>query len=461
MASIIRKLRLLPRAVLIGGALGSFIILAALIALFAVPLSTRQPPAAPGSISGMVTNEAGEPFQGVEVYARFFDSVKGSWASGGSTQTDTDGTYTIAGLRADTSYRVEFYAPGDVYAWQFFPGAAAISKAQDVTVRPGENTSDIDAVMQPGGSIGGVVTNEAGVPTEGITVSAWTYEPAEGDWLWAGETQSGQDGAYSIRGLNTGTYRVGFQDQRPGGGIYLPRFFAGVSLAEARDIKVVLGQKTPEIDAVMQRGGSISGRVTDEAGAPLEGFEVRVDYFNAASDSWESVGLTSTGPDGAYTAFGLSTGTYRVEFREGPGAYVPQWFPDAPTREHARDVRVTIGQNTPGINVVMQVSGSISGTVTADVDTLPNAIEVSAWIHDVARNTWRRASSAAVYRDGTYTITGLGTGTYRIEIHDADGVRFSQWFPDAPTRDEARDVRVTIGQNTPGINVVLRVGLDP
>ena len=67
-----------------------------------------------------------------------------------------------------------------------------------------------------------------------------------------------------------------------------------------RSVSVAIGVETAGVDAVLAAAGSISGTVTDEAGAPLQGAVAR------AYDSSEALfGTTSTGGDGTYLPGGL------------------------------------------------------------------------------------------------------------------------------------------------------------
>ncbi len=85
--------------------------------------------------------------------------------------------------------------------------------------------------------------------------------------------------------------------------------------------------------------GSISGTVTDSAGAGLGGVAV-----TAYKDDVE-VTSTQTEDDGTYQLLGLTTGTYRVEF-------TATGFVDA----EVADVSVTAGQDTAGVNATLTAS---------------------------------------------------------------------------------------------------------
>ncbi|HUU96073.1 MAG TPA: DUF4382 domain-containing protein [Phycisphaerae bacterium] len=82
--------------------------------------------------------------------------------------------------------------------------------------------------------------------------------------------------------------------------------------------------------------GSVSGAVTDEAGAPL------ADASVTAFDADEEVTSTSTEDDGTYVLAGLPAGEYRLEFSAAS-------YQDA----EVEGVEVTVGEETPSGEVAL------------------------------------------------------------------------------------------------------------
>src|SRR5262245_34682863 len=149
-----------------------------------------------GSISGTVTDSGGAPVADV------FVSADSGLASDGVT-TSAGGQYTITGLPAG-DYRVQFSPTSDSgLIREFYNDTTDLDAAAWVTVVVGETTDAIDAVLEAGGSISGIVTDSNGTPPAGITVNA------ESDSAYARVT-TGADGHYTITGLPAGDYRVWF-----------------------------------------------------------------------------------------------------------------------------------------------------------------------------------------------------------------------------------------------------------
>lgn len=106
-------------------------------------------------------------------------------------------------------------------------------------------------------------------------------------------------------------------------------------------------------------GGTISGTVVDDAGAPT--VYLCVDAY-PTSDPDTLAGRGVTFPDGSYEIDGLDTASYKVFFYEcdgldslpSPRLYEWEWYESKPDFDSADPVAVTDGIETPGIDVVLQ-----------------------------------------------------------------------------------------------------------
>ena len=108
-------------------------------------------------------------------------------------------------------------------------------------------------------------------------------------------------------------------------------------------------------------------------------------------------------------------------------------------------------------------TGAISGTVTAT----PPA-DLSTYCAQVTiAGTSNMIGNAPIAADGTYTLNGLGTGSYDVRFVDCTGGGdyLPQWYGgvpftprDDPVRDGAVDVSVTDGATTSAIDGILSRG---
>jgi protocatechuate 3,4-dioxygenase beta subunit len=285
------------------------------------------------------------------------------------------------------------------------------------------------------GSISGVVTDADGNPIEGAWVAAGLYDDS-----WWAQAWTDADGSYTIDRLTPGEYRVEVWAEG-----YLHEYYDSVrQLEDAAPVAVKDGDDTPNIDFDLDPGGSISGIVTDAQGNPIEGAWVGAGLYDG---SWW--GQAASIADGTYKITGLVTGEYRVDvWAEG---YLHEYYNGMRQPEDATPASVLEGQETPNINFSLDLGGTISGIVT---DAQGNPIE-GAWVEAYSDDGggWGDAETGS---DGTYKITGLVTGEYRVDVW-AEGY-FQQFYDGVRDWELATLVPVVEGQDTPNINFGLDLG---
>lgn len=256
-----------------------------------------------GSISGEVTDAAGNPLAGICVSVFNLDGYDYA-----VTSTGEDGTYRVTDLPED-SYKVQFseyclrrkggspqpvaasgsssssssvivvaFAPRRGYLTEWFDDKLNFESADPVPVHAGADTPHIDAALTLGGRISGRVTNAAGQGLGSICVGAYVdvYSFAEGGYT-AG------DGGYTVVGLRTGDYRVKFSDcSYPP--IYLAEWYNDrPDFWTADPVGVTETAVTAGIDAVLAPAPVIDLAVTHLA---VENVPVRTDYGDVGYTGW-------------------------------------------------------------------------------------------------------------------------------------------------------------------------------
>jgi protocatechuate 3,4-dioxygenase beta subunit len=299
-------------------------------AVFLLVGAGEQASAADGSISGTVTDEFGAPIAGAWVNAQH---VEGCCPAG--AVTDSSGDYTISGLSPD-NYRLSAAAQG--YVLEMYNDTIDFALATPVTVDSGADTPGIDFELSTGGGISGLVTDELGTPLEGILVEASFMTACCSN----GNDFTDSDGIYTIDGLAPGSYRVfAFFSASGYSGEYYDDTTDPFS---ATPVSVVDGFATPDIDFGLSLGGSISGEVRDDVGAPIEG--ATVDVVSASGCC--AFGVTTTAADGTYTVDGLSPGSY-IALASATG-FKSEYYDDTFDSDLATAVTVVAPADTPDVD---------------------------------------------------------------------------------------------------------------
>jgi 5-hydroxyisourate hydrolase-like protein (transthyretin family) len=303
--------------------------------------------AAAGSISGTVSAADGHaPIAGVKVCA--FELEEGELPFEEEIETcvhsEASGAYVIAGL-TDGEYGVDFDAgsEGLNYLYQAWQEQDTRFDADPVVISGGGEVAGIDAELSGGGEISGTVTGTPlGGPLAGIEVCAGP-ETFPGTEVC---THTDVNGNYTIPGLATDSYRVGFQ--APEGVEFVEQFYSGEEKGyEADRVQVTVGSVTPNIDVALQEAGRISGTVTDATThAPLAG--VVIEAFRDLPNGSFRVVFADTDANGNYTVPLLTPGVYTVRFSPEPslGDYADQTYPC----NKETSVTVSAGRVTSGID---------------------------------------------------------------------------------------------------------------
>jgi hypothetical protein len=266
----------------------------------------------------------------------------------------------------------------------------------------------------PAGQISGTVTSASGkAALKGIEVCATL--PGE---EFEGESCETTDaaGEYTIAKLPSGGYHVEFYVPFESGLNYVTQYYNHKpSFSEAELVTVTAPNTTTGIDAELEAGGSIAGKVTDAStGAPVTGA-----FVCAGQEGTGSLfgGCAITGASGEYSITGLPTGSYKVEFsgRE----YVLQYYSGKLSLSAGDTVLVTAPNTTPGIDAALQLVGTPPANTTPPV--ISGAPAVGATLL-CANGLWTGKPAPSFtqqwLRDGA-PIPGAIGGSYLVQSADA------------------------------------------
>jgi hypothetical protein len=409
--------------------------------------------ASTGGISGTVTDNTSKALLGICVTA------EESGGSGfGASSSASDGTYSMTGLVAGSYYVLFNAGCGSVSAnWlqQWWQDASSQSSATLVTVTAGQTTANIDAAMQPGGTVTGTVKDNTGADLEGICVAVGLVTGGSGE----GFASSGSDGTYSVTGLAPGSYNVMFSAGCGSTPNWITQWWENASSqGTATPISVTVGKTVSGIDASMQPGGTIAGTVKSSTGTALAGICVDVSPLPGTSGG----GYAASASDGTYSVGGLIAGSYTVEFTPGCGSasqnWLDQWWKNASSSSTATPVVVATGKTVSGINASLQPGGIITGTVKSSTGSVLAGICVSA----SPASGYFGDYFATTGSNGTYSIAGLPTGAYTVEFSAGCGSASDnwiyQWWKNASSYLTATPVPVTAGKTVAAIDASMQLG---
>ncbi|TGN99958.1 hypothetical protein PN36_29885 [Candidatus Thiomargarita nelsonii] len=395
-----------------------------------------------GNISGTVTDSAGNPLAGIEVWAYRWNGS--NWFAFNLGITDAAGDYEIK-ILADGNYRIKFTDPSGSYAYEYYDDVLDISSGTDVPVTAENTTPNINAQLSLKSNINGTVTDSSANPLANIQVMAYYWNGTYWEGINSDLTDSA--GRYDFEALQAGDYRLRFKDSS---GTYATEYYDDApNFGSATDITVTTNTTISNINAQLGMAGHITGTVTEEgSGDPLEGIGVAI-YHNGM---WLGADLTDA--SGNYDLGGLNTGTYRLSFRDNSGTYATEYYDDVTEDiSSATDIMVTVGTITAGKDAQLALAGHITGMVKDCAGNPLMGIDVAAYRWN--GTDWLWLNVGLTDASGNYDVGGLSTGTYHVRFRDPSGTYPIEYYDSAPDILSGTDIAVTEGMMTPDINAQL------
>jgi uncharacterized repeat protein (TIGR02543 family) len=332
-------------------------------------------------------------------------------------------------------------------------------------VERGSNPND--SWSKPMGSIGGFITaSDEFTPLENVQVIAykWHFDEEENHGYWEAVSTSwtSVDGSYMLEGLDEGSYRIGFFD---GIGSYAFEYYGESSdLAAAQDIEISEADQLVGLDASLAEAAYMTGLVIDSGGTPVDSVCVEAYRWSDTDESWTYASGTSTDSNGSYVLSGLPNGKYRVGFFDWDrGSYATVYYNNTYDFESADDIQITEPGAIVSINTSLPERAHISGVVTGPDGATPLAgidVRVYQWFalndEQVDSGWWDVVGFASTEENGSYTISGLDYGKYRIGFADYDNQYVSEYYNDSPNLELAGDIAISAAATTASINASLK-----
>jgi 5-hydroxyisourate hydrolase-like protein (transthyretin family) len=410
-------------------------VLLASASLSVVPVAAQEQV---GYISGTITAQAtGEPVTTacVEAYVSPTEAVS-------SACTGATGTYTMSVPVGTYRVRVhDVYGTFQRYATRWAYAADSYETADPITV-VSDRDAVVDVALLPAGAIAGTVTDAVtGEPPPSACVEIMPV----GSDLTVAYTCTDYLGHYRAVLTDPGDYNVRFSAD-----YYVPEWAIDKATRAEADAITVSAAVDTQLDAQLTPLGRITGRVTDLTGTPLE-------YISVWANGFEEpfgFGYAETDVDGRYEVRGLPAGRYHVQFGDGFGNWVPEWWNNSPDQAHADPVSVSLAAETGNINAALGQSGYITGTVT-DAATGQPLGNVCARAVLATSRLGEVVSESCTDGDGHYRINAVGGSTYKVYFSSFDPAYLIQWYRNKATLKSANRIRVEYGQTVANIDAAM------
>jgi hypothetical protein len=319
----------------------------------------------------------------------------------------------------------------------------------------------VASALPPTGGISGKVTDTEAHAISGADVCLYKENETRIECKTAGPS-----GEYEFEALAAAKYRVGFSASG-----FAPQYYKGMSSLSEATLVTVTTSVVPNIDAELEEvgQGSVTGRVTSAStGQGAGGVEVCAD---------ESGHCVETNGNGEYTISGIPVGSRTISFSSAETCEEEQGVKvrcQLKSNYIGRFTSVKVkAEQTETVNVALQAGGQISGTVTNASITHPGLVRLKVCATQVVGTAheyeeYEGGGCAYTNSGGQYTISGLGSGVYKVEFNgymctipkkgeeECPEVYVTQYDRGKQTHKQAETIAVTTGTNTGGLNESLR-----
>jgi hypothetical protein len=193
-----------------------------------------------------------------------------------------------------------------------------------------------------------------------------------------------------------------------------------------------------------------------------------------SGDDFEGSQCTETNANGEYTISNLPVGSYSIYFSSAATECEEELGEKIRCERKGnflnQSASVTVKANqTETVNVALQVGGQISGTVSSVSITHPGIGKIEVCATEISgSDEYDGGECAYTNSSGQYTVSGLESGSYKLEFdgyicsipkqgeRECPEVYVSSYYHGKQTHKTGETVSVTVGSNTSGINETLR-----
>ncbi len=242
------------------------------------------------------------------------------------------------------------------------------------------------------------------------------------------------DGRYLVTGLAEGRYVVSSS---------LKAFIVADKSADAslnRTVTLDEGEAREKVDFTLVRGGVITGKITDDEGAPLiaKRAQLYVVDERGQKKNYQSPSIyemSDTDDRGVYRIYGLPPGRYIISaggegmsdpLRGATGKFALTYHPDTTDEKQAKVVEIVEGSEVTDVDIRLGNAGKTFEAAGRVIDK--DTGKPVPGIHVLCRSESRREGSSSIFSttsiadgQGNFRLPGLPAGSYQAMIADALG----------------------------------------
>jgi len=379
----------------------------------------RRRRSAPGTIGAAMTNAHGD-FRIYGLSAGDYILMTGSFGSNISLEARATTSQELAWAEERRQGRGGAVpppqAPSFMWAPAFFPGTTDEGRAAAISLKPGEERTNLDFVVPQlrAGAVTGVVTGPDDAPVADATVGRVPKQQSYLSPSLNGTVRTGADGRFAMTNVGPGDYTITARSWPTGGA-------AGVSMWAQVDVTVG-SSDISNLALPLRPGAVVTGRVQFDgvsAGQEPGRVAVRVVSYVTSGQSL-SVGTTYGGRDGTFSMQGLGPGSYRIAVSyssvtaESPWVAVSAMTGGVNLLDSA--IEVLPGQNiAPVVVTLSDRKTGLTGVLTNDSG---QPVPLFVLMFPVDRNNWffgsRWIRFARAGVDGSFELSALPPGEYYL-----------------------------------------------
>lgn len=286
-------------------------------------------------------------------------------------------------------------------------------------------------------------------------------------------TSTSAEGRYEIKDLPAGRFTMTVSR----GGYLQLRYGQRRPFEQAKPLQVLEHQLVDHIDFALPKMSLITGRVTDDTGDPVENVTVlalRSMYLNGRRQLVPVGKLVETDDSGSYRLTALAPGSYLVQARASDKwtvdvsghdetmGFAPTYAPGVTHVAEAQKIAVGIGQEASNVDLslVPGHTAKISGTaLDSRGRPFPN-VNLGDEVRGLEFGRFGSAGSAAVAADGTFTITNVAPGEYKVRASSRDNVNATPEVAIVPISVDGVDIDNVVLTGSAGGTVSGQVIVD-